>query len=133
MHTWLSTDIQHIVAVNCRAGKGRTGTLICCYLIYSGRISDPSQALKYYQAKRFTKGGGVTQPSQIRYVHYFADIFHGRVKCPLVSKLSKIQFLTLPNWAGFSCKPVIEIYKDNHIIYTNKIGSRENQKIILDN
>ena len=45
------------------AGKGRTGTLIACYLLYCGRFDDPLKALLYYKRKRFTRGGGVTQPS----------------------------------------------------------------------
>jgi len=132
MHFWLAESIDHIVAVNCRAGKGRTGTLICCYLIYSGRISDPDQALTYYRRKRFVKGGGVQQPSQIRYVRYFAEIFHGRVKCPIVSKLTKIRLLTSPHSAGISCKPIIEISSGKSALYTNKADHREDQKSILD-
>ena len=41
MHYWLCADIDNIVVINCKAGKGRTGTLICCYLIYCGRLKDP--------------------------------------------------------------------------------------------
>ena len=70
--TSLKGSTVTIVVVHCLAGKGRTGTAICCYLIYSGRFNNPNDALTYYANKRFeVKGLGVTQPCQIRYVCYF--------------------------------------------------------------
>ena len=42
-----------IVAIHCLAGKGRTGTVICCYLLYCGRFQDPDKALYYYSKKRY--------------------------------------------------------------------------------
>lgn len=34
-----TTSTQAAVAINCRGGKGRTGTIICCYLIYKEGIT----------------------------------------------------------------------------------------------
>ena len=109
MFKWLDLIIENVVAVNCKAGKGRTGTLICCYLLYSGRFTSPDQALRYYKQKRFSTGGGVTQPSQVRYVHYFALILHGRIKSPLLLQLTCIRIKTAPHMSSNGCRPVIEI------------------------
>lgn len=45
-------DIENVVFIHCKAGKGRTGTIICCYLLYSGRFNSPEDALAYYGKKR---------------------------------------------------------------------------------
>ena len=43
---------MNTVAIHCLAGKGRTGTAICCYLLYSGRFLNPMDAMNYYAKKR---------------------------------------------------------------------------------
>jgi phosphatidylinositol-3,4,5-trisphosphate 3-phosphatase/dual-specificity protein phosphatase PTEN len=52
--------ISNVVSIHCLAGKGRTGTAICCYLMYCGRFDTAEDVLIYYAKKRFLKGGGVT-------------------------------------------------------------------------
>lgn len=71
IHKYLLSDMSNVIVVNCKAGKGRAGTVICCYLLYTGRFKTPDEAFTYYSMKRFYKGEGVTQPSQRRYVEYF--------------------------------------------------------------
>jgi len=43
---------ENVCIIHCLAGKGRTGTIVCCYLIYSGLISTTENALHYYSRKR---------------------------------------------------------------------------------
>lgn len=55
---WLNEDANHVVGINCKAGKGRTGLIICCYLLYSKTCATTDEALKLYGEKR-TKNGKV--------------------------------------------------------------------------
>ncbi len=40
---WLGKDPQNVAVVHCKAGKGRTGTMICSYLVHAVCFLDLEQ------------------------------------------------------------------------------------------
>ena len=67
-------DAQRLIAVHCKAGKGRTGVMIAAYLLHTRQPEattpdgTPSArlALQFFRAARTTDLDAVVQPSQVR-------------------------------------------------------------------
>ncbi len=53
MSEFLSKNYSNVVAVNCNHGKGRTGTIVCCFLLYCNMFKDAELTLDFYAKKRF--------------------------------------------------------------------------------
>lgn len=70
---WLKRDELNVAAVHCKAGKGRSGTMICALLLYAGVVSRPQDAVTWFARVRGGRRSGVTIPSQLRYVAMFAQ------------------------------------------------------------
>ena len=49
---WLSADAENVIVVHCKGGKGRTGTMICVWLVESGVFSTATQSLDYFGNRR---------------------------------------------------------------------------------
>uniref|UniRef100_H2YDZ6 Uncharacterized protein n=1 Tax=Ciona savignyi TaxID=51511 RepID=H2YDZ6_CIOSA len=76
---WLNSDADNVVAIHCKGGKGRTGTMVCSLLLEEGKFDTSKEALSYFGSRRtdFEVGDvfqGVETASQIRYVGYFEKI-----------------------------------------------------------
>eukprot|EP01138_Halocafeteria_seosinensis_P007462 gb/GECG01007627.1/.p1 GENE.gb/GECG01007627.1/~~gb/GECG01007627.1/.p1 ORF type:complete len:821 (+),score=119.29 gb/GECG01007627.1/:1-2463(+) len=72
MYRFLLNDRRNVAIIHCKAGKGRTGQMLCCYLLHSGAFDDPEACMSFYADRRTFNRKGVTIPSQRRYIHYYA-------------------------------------------------------------
>ncbi|EAX08221.1 transmembrane phosphoinositide 3-phosphatase and tensin homolog 2, isoform CRA_c [Homo sapiens] len=81
VNEWMAQDLENIVAIHCKGGKGRTGTMVCALLIASEIFLTAEESLYYFGERRTNKTHsnkfqGVETPSQNRYVGYFAQVKH---------------------------------------------------------
>ncbi len=83
VRTWLGEHPDNVIVVHCKGGKGRTGTMICVWLIESGVFTSASLSLDYFGHRRTDtnvskKFQGVETPSQSRYVGYYEIVKNNR-------------------------------------------------------
>jgi len=80
---FVDENAMNVIAVHCKAGKGRTGSLICAWLLYAKICSTPKEALDMFALQRTDpnlRGSlrGVETPSQKRYIN---QLFVHLVRC----------------------------------------------------
>lgn len=132
VHEFLKADPHNVVAIHCKAGKGRTGVMVCAYLLYSGIAADYMQALDAYGNARTHDQKGVTIPSQRRYVEYFGKLVTAErehrseqvprslqyAPTPLLFKKIRISPLPTTHTAGSSTFTfMFTIYRGKDVIY----------------
>ena len=87
---YLTVNPRGVAAIHCKAGKGRTGVMIVCYLIFSELCQTTDEALAHYASQRTLNNKGVTIPSQIRYIKYFETFLSANFERPFMRCIPKI-------------------------------------------
>ena len=87
---YLTCNPKGVAAIHCKAGKGRTGVMIVCYLIFSGLCETSEDALAHYARQRTLNNKGVTIASQIRYIKYFETFLSSNFERPFLKCIPKI-------------------------------------------
>ena len=97
---WIDKNPKKIAAIHCKAGKGRTGLMISCFLVHSGKCATADEALFYFAEERTHNAKGVTIPSQMRYVHYYDQwLKQGRpALTPRTLQITHIRLVTVPEF-----------------------------------
>jgi len=147
---WLGRNPKNIAAIHCKAGKGRTGVMICCYLLHRQRFTVPADVLNFYGLARTNNSKGVTIASQQRYVGYYSDLTRFKLNYrPCTLLLHSIQFDMLPtannhhnsSGGGSSSSSgnasAIEVYVSQMKVRVHKSSSddyvREHDKVLCYN
>ena len=87
---YLLKNPNAVAAVHCKAGKGRTGVMICSYLVFSHLCETSEKAFRYYARIRTKDNTGVTIPSQKRYIKYFETFLQANFCPPYIFLIPKI-------------------------------------------
>ncbi|XP_049978632.1 phosphatidylinositol 3,4,5-trisphosphate 3-phosphatase TPTE2 isoform X1 [Alexandromys fortis] len=79
VNDWLAQHPENVVAIHCKGGKGRTGTMVCACLIASEVVLKAKESLYFFGERRTdkttsSKFQGIETPSQNRYVDYFEKL-----------------------------------------------------------
>jgi phosphatidylinositol-3,4,5-trisphosphate 3-phosphatase/dual-specificity protein phosphatase PTEN len=122
---WLE-DPEHMVGIHCKAGKGRTGLIICCYLMFDGTCSTSDDALVYYGNKRTIDGKGVTIASQKRYIRYYERVLKemdGIIPPASELVMSRIRITCYPKKELPPGEPFITIEIDDKLAHKSEYGT----------
>lgn len=98
-HAFMEGDEANVLAVHCKAGKGRTGVMVCAYLLYSGCVecATADAAVRYFRASRTTDDDAVNQPSQVRCVRMYESLLRSqRPRAALAEAAASPAVPTLP-------------------------------------
>ncbi|KAL6473002.1 hypothetical protein MHYP_G00191900 [Metynnis hypsauchen] len=102
---WMAADPLNIIAIHCKGGKGRTGTMVCTWLIDSDQFESAQDSLDYFGERRTDKSmsskfQGVETPSQSRYVGYYEIMKNNYDRQLPPPKSLKIKSLRIHSIAG---------------------------------
>lgn len=77
MENWLDSDPKNVACMHCLTGKGRTATILACYLTWAGEAGSVMEALHFVAQRRNDHVEKLTIPSQRRYLQYFSNMLDG--------------------------------------------------------
>ncbi|XP_077999003.1 phosphatidylinositol 3,4,5-trisphosphate 3-phosphatase and dual-specificity protein phosphatase PTEN-like isoform X2 [Glandiceps talaboti] len=134
VHEWLGRDEKNVAVIHCKAGKGRTGVMICSYLLHTGKFYTALAALKYYGQARTHNDKGVTIPSQRRYVDYYGEYTTKKLEYKQSTLLLKrIHLDTVPMCSNGTSCPSFVVSQQKVKIYSSQTyeGIKKGDKYII--
>jgi phosphatidylinositol-3,4,5-trisphosphate 3-phosphatase/dual-specificity protein phosphatase PTEN len=97
---FLAESAENVVAIHCKAGKGRTGLCVATYMLHSrvAGCTSAEEALRIYAEARTHNAKGVTIPSQRRYVHYYEHEWRFGRRPPRTLRITHVRLCTVPHF-----------------------------------
>ena len=123
--SWLTAHPDNVAAIHCKAGKGRTGLVISCFLMHCGFKPSAEQALKFFGVQRTANAKGVTIPSQMRYVHYYEQILRLGFPVTYTYRVTHVRIRGVPTLelGSSNCVPWFQLLVDGARVFCFKKAS----------
>jgi phosphatidylinositol-3,4,5-trisphosphate 3-phosphatase/dual-specificity protein phosphatase PTEN len=136
LDAWLLADAANVAAIHCKAGKGRTGLMVSCYLLHSGVATSAHEALRLFGKRRTSNGKGVTIPSQMRYVHYYEQALRRGWTLPRelaavtpTYQILALRLITVPNFdVEGGCDPFFTVEITNSGLHRSRVYDYRNYR-----
>lgn len=128
MRNWLREKEGRVVVVHCKAGKGRSGTASCSYLI-SEEGWPVQKALQRFTERRMrpNMGKGVSIPSQLRWIGYVDRWKHGKLYVERQVEILEIHCWALRDGVKIQVEGFVE---DGKLIKKFHTFTREEREIV---
>jgi protein-tyrosine phosphatase len=121
MESWLAADPENIAVVHCLTGRGRTVTVLACFLAWVGEFDTATDALSFVCERRHAEMERVVIPSQIRYVHYFCNVMSGTKPRSEPLLLKRVIVNTIPTF----CTPLSKFERERQILQLSDSGTSD--------
>ncbi|XP_051902812.1 putative tyrosine-protein phosphatase TPTE isoform X1 [Hippocampus zosterae] len=138
---WMSADPKNVIAIHCKGGKGRTGTLVCTWLIDSDQFESAQDSLEYFGERRTDKSRsskfqGVETPSQSRYVGYYEIMktkFNRQLPPPKSLKIKSIRIHSIAGVGrGNGSDLKVKIIVRKELVFQCVCATQENCTVFPD-
>uniref|UniRef100_A0A7N6BJ81 Phosphatidylinositol-3,4,5-trisphosphate 3-phosphatase n=1 Tax=Anabas testudineus TaxID=64144 RepID=A0A7N6BJ81_ANATE len=138
---WMAVDPANIIAIHCKGGKGRTGTMVCTWLIDSDQFESAQDSLNYFGERRTdktqsTKFQGVETPSQSRYVGYYEIMkttFNRQLPPPKALRIKSIRISSIAGVGkGDGSDLKVKIIVKKELVFHCVCAEQQNCKLLLN-
>ncbi|KAG8287513.1 hypothetical protein J6590_034886 [Homalodisca vitripennis] len=93
-------------------GKASSAMLVSAFLLFVGFVRNPEDAAQLFAVRRTPPG---LQPSEMRYLHYLADVLRSPPYCPHFKPMKLVSITLQPvplfNKVRDGCRPYVEVYQ----------------------
>jgi hypothetical protein len=119
----MGDDPGNCIVVHCKGGKGRTGVMVCAWLLYTRFLPTAAEAMRWFACARTNErraraAQGVSQPSQRRYVRYAQTVVEeGGYRAPTL-RLRGLVLRTCPHVDDDGgCNPWFTVEENGAVVY----------------
>ena len=119
---FLEKDDENVIIIHCKHGRGRTGLMVCCYLLYSQQATSLNEAINLFTEKRNDHNADdrkerkvMKHVCQIKYLKYFQQVLNSEVKLPKRKFIKKLKFSKMP------------LLSNGNVKFTTKIEILQNE------